>query len=127
PTAADEDCLERQTMEMNPVGDRAAIRDRNMRGDIAASQSAGNEVPVHHTGAPLRRRAASARQHELGFECREIRWQRRGIRRLQEHGFPSPTERRPAGIVSRKDGMETKAVALQIVDSEVQVLADYLP
>ena len=53
PAAPDGDELQRDAVEMHPVGDRPALGDRDVRGDVAPAEPARDQVAVEHAGPAL--------------------------------------------------------------------------
>src|SRR5688572_9588396 len=58
------DQLEPDAVEVHPVGDRAAARDRDVRSDEATALSVRDQVAVAHAGAPRPPRTAAHRAHD---------------------------------------------------------------
>ena len=71
PAAPDVDHLERDAVEVDPVRDRAALGNGDVRSDVAPAEPAWDQVAIEHPRAALAGRATRAGQHEFGRERRQ--------------------------------------------------------
>jgi hypothetical protein len=70
PAAADDDQLQGDTVEMNPVANRPALRDGDVRSDVAPAEAAGDQIAVEHLRAALAGTGSGFRVDERGRERR---------------------------------------------------------
>src|SRR3982751_3207791 len=68
PAGANVDHLEADTVEMDPVGNRPALGNADVRSDVAAAHPARDEVPIEHTRTARGGRCPSTSEHELGHQ-----------------------------------------------------------
>ena len=73
PALADADQLEGDAVIMDPVGDRPALGDRDVRGDVAAAEPARDQVAIMHARAALSRGVPGMGHHEFGLEIGQVR------------------------------------------------------
>src|SRR5512142_2086289 len=58
PSASNTNKLQRDIMKMDPVCDRTALFNNDVRRDVTAAKTTWNEVAIQHAGAPLARSTA---------------------------------------------------------------------
>lgn len=127
PATPNIDHLQRDPVKMHPVCDRSALRNGDMRSDVAATEPTRDKVAIEHPGAALAGKRSSKGQHELR---RERRQEIRRPRRLRAASYPNtiafPAERSGVRVIRRIDEVQAKALAAQIVDRDTKVAADDL-
>src|SRR5436190_2426222 len=126
PPSSHDDQLQRDAVVMHPVGDRAAVRDRNVRGDVTTAETAGHEIAIDHSRAPLPAITSGVRQDEAGPERRNFGQQGRSGPRRHAQDFVAAAQEGGSRIVRREDRIEPEPGAAQLVERSVQVRADPL-
>ena len=127
PPAPDVDDLKCDAVIVDPVADRTAARNGDVRSDVAPAQTARDQVAVQHPCPPMPRRAAGAGEHEFRRKPRKLRGNLLSIGTGRDpNALTVMAEDRCVRIIRRIDEVETKTVAPKIVDGEVEVLADDL-